>query len=141
MKAKKLPKFKENYKFEAPIFPAAIRGGGNITSATISSVDLYSLLLPKSGNYFMVQVSGESMIEDNIYHGDILIVDKNSTPQDGQVVIASLNGEMLVKRYKVIEDKVYLFSANSRFLPIEIFPDWSFEIQGVVKHCIHDMAK
>lgn len=140
MRAKKLPRFKESYKFEAPIFPAAVRGGGNVTSADISPFNICSLLLPDRGKYFMVQVSGESMVDKNIYHGDILIVDRNSTPQDGQIVIASLNGEMLVKIYRVIEGKVYLFSANSRFLPIEVFPDWSLEIQGVVKHCIRNVA-
>lgn len=140
MRAKKLPGLKETYKFEAPMLPASIRGGEKVSATNFSSVDLYSLLIPKNGNTFMVQVSGESMIDEGIYHGDILIVNKNEKPREGQIVIAALNGEMLVKIYREIEGKVYLFSANQHFLPIEIFPDWSFEIQGLVKHVIHKMV-
>ncbi len=139
-KANKLPNLKENFKFEAPILPASIRGGKQLTAVNMSSLDLYSLLVPKTSGIFMVQVSGESMIDEGIYNHDILIVDKNEQPSNGQVVIAALNGELLVKTYREIDGKVYLFSANKNFLPIEIFPDWAFEIQGLVKYCIHNMV-
>jgi SOS-response transcriptional repressor LexA len=46
---------------------------------------------------------------------------------------------MAVKTFRFINDRVYLFSANKNFLPIEIKPYWSFEIQGVVKYVIHDV--
>jgi|YNPBryulayer2012_1023412.scaffolds.fasta_scaffold25237_2 DNA polymerase V len=139
MRAKKLPNIKERYSFEAPVLPASFKAGKPVIAETINSLDLVKLLLPRNGNYFMVQVSGESMKDENIFHGDILIVEKNNKPKDGDIVIASLNGEMLVKKFRLINEKVYLFSANSRFLPMEIFPDWDFEIQGIVKHCIHNM--
>lgn len=138
-KAKRMPDLKTNFKFEAPMLPASSRGSKKSSTVNFSSVDLYSLLVPNSKNIFMVQVSGESMIDEGIYNGDILIVDKSRAPRSGQIVIAALNGEMLVKTYKEIDGKVYLISANKNFLPIEVFPDWALEIQGVVKHCIHNM--
>lgn len=140
MRAKKLPEIKEKFFYEAPVFPAQFKAGNPVVTDKINSIDLVRLLLPSKENYYMVQVSGESMIEENIYDGDILIVEKNNQPKDGEIVIASLNGEMLVKIFRLINGKVYLFSANKRFFPIEIFPDWQFEILGVVRHCIHNMV-
>ncbi|MEJ5245686.1 MAG: S24 family peptidase [Bacteroidota bacterium] len=140
MRAKKLPGIKEKFYYEAPVLPAQFKAGKPVVAEKINSIDLVRLLLPSKENYYMVQVSGESMIEENIYDGDILIVEKNNQPKDGDIVIASLNGEMLVKIFRLINGKVYLFSANKRFIPIEIFPDWQFEILGVVRHCIHNMV-
>jgi len=88
---------------------------------------------------YIVGVSGESMIDENIFQGDFLIVNRTEVPKNGSVVIASLNGELLVKTYRIIEDKEYLFSANSKFLPIQIKPFWEFQIQGVVKHVVRDI--
>jgi len=79
------------------------------------------------------------MINENILDGDILVVDRKETPRDGKIVIASLNGEMAVKKFKIIEGKVYLYSANEKFLPIEISGLMEFQIQGVVKHVIHNL--
>ncbi len=87
----------------------------------------------------MVRVAGDSMVNENIYEGDILVVNQDEKPSDGKVVIAALNGEMAVKTLRIIEGTVYLFSANKRFLPIEILPFWEFEIQGVVKHVIKSL--
>lgn len=103
------------------------------------SLDLNAFLAPNPKNLYLVQVSGQSMINENIYNGDILIVDKNETPKDGKIVIASLNGDMFVKTLKIKSNKIYLYSANSQFLPIEILPDFNFKIQGVVKNVIHSL--
>ncbi len=141
MRAKKLPELTNKYDFVAPLLPASNRGGSRITAQNIPSLDLNLLLAPKSDNVYMVQVSGESMLDEGIFDGDILIVNRCNTPRDGSVVIASLNGSLLVKTYREINGKVYLFSANDKFLPIEVFPDWALEIQGVVKYVIHNLSK
>lgn len=103
------------------------------------SIDLNQMLAPSSSNLYIVKVAGESMIDVNIYNGDLLIVDKNEKPKDGKIIIAVINGELLVKILKIIDEKVYLFSANSKFLPVEILPNFNFQIQGVVKHVIHEV--
>ncbi|MFY8160753.1 MAG: LexA family protein [Candidatus Kapaibacteriota bacterium] len=103
------------------------------------SIDLNQMLAPNSSNLYIVKVAGESMIDVNIYNGDLLIVDKNEKPKDGKIIIAVINGELLVKILKIIDEKVFLFSANSKFLPLEILPNFNFQIQGVVKHVIHEV--
>jgi len=51
-----------------------------------------------------------------------------------------LQGQLLIDlEDRTIEGKVYLYSANDKFLPIEIKPFWQFDIQGVVKHVIHSV--
>lgn len=139
MKVDKKNDIKLNFNFEAMFLPAGVNAGSSPESSSDHYLDLYAALAPKPQNIFVVRVSGESMIDEGIYDGDILIVDKEEEPKDGKVVIAALNGELLVKTYKNMEGKIYLFSANKRFVPIEIFPDWDFKIQGVVKHVIHSL--
>ncbi len=136
MKVNKLVELKSNFSFEAPIMPTRISDNSN---QNLQMYDLNSVLAPNPSDVYLVRVTGESMINEGIFDGDILIVNKNEKPKDGKVVIAALNGEMAVKTYRIIEDKVYLFSANEKFLPIEIKPFWQFEIQGVVKHVIHNV--
>jgi DNA polymerase V len=136
MKVKKLVELKSNFSFEAPIMPTRLSNGQR---PFLQMFDLNSVLAPKPDDVYLVRVTGESMINEGIFDGDILVVSKSDKPKNGKVVIAALNGEMAVKTYRIIEDKVYLFSANEKFLPIEIKPFWQFDIQGVVKHVIHNV--
>jgi DNA polymerase V len=137
MKAKKINEVKSKFAFEAPVYPAAVHTGNkNLVEKAEDNLDLHNMLAPRPERVYMVHVSGRSMINENIHDGDVLIVDRLQQPKEGDIVIASLNGELLVKTYRKVDGKVYLFSANEKFLPIEIFPFWNFEIQGVVKHII-----
>ncbi|MDT3739826.1 MAG: S24 family peptidase [Candidatus Kapabacteria bacterium] len=136
MKVRKLVELKSAFSFEAPILAASGKSN-NLTSSQM--FDLNSVLAPRPGDVYLVRVTGESMINEGILDGDILVVNKSEKPRNGKVVIAALNGEMAVKTYRTIEGKVYLYSANDKFLPIEIKPFWQFDIQGVVKHVIHSV--
>jgi DNA polymerase V len=64
-------------------------------------LDLNLHLAPNPKDIYLVRVNGESMIDEKIYHGDVLIVNKNEKPKDGKVVIAALNGEMAVKNFQI----------------------------------------
>jgi DNA polymerase V len=140
MKVEKLAQIKTNYSFEAPLKPARIKNGRAPKLEDIDrSLDLNAHLVPDASKIFLVRVSGESMIDEKIFDGDILIVDRTETPRDGKIVIASLNGEMAVKRLKRMNGEVYLVSANKNYLPIKIGELMEFEIQGVVKHVIHSL--
>lgn len=129
---------KQNYNFEGKFVSAS-----SITKRAEKLIeghlDLLEYLAPEPNSLYMVKVNGESMKDEGINDGDILLVDKKSVPKDGLVVIAALNGEMLVKTYRVIDNHAYLFSANDNFLPIKILPIWDLTIQGVVKHVIKNL--
>jgi len=57
---------------------------------------------------FYVRVSGDSMIGAGIHQGDILIVDRACKPLSNDIVIASINGELTVKRLVIRRDKILL---------------------------------
>jgi DNA polymerase V len=141
LKVKKLLEIKTNYSFEAPVLTATspLERTTLKEEGHLPSLDLNNFLAPKPDRIFLVKVNGESMIDEGIFSGDILIIDKDEKPKNGKVVVAALNGEMAVKTLRVIDGNVYLFSANKRFLPIEINEYMQFEVQGVVKHVIHNV--
>ena len=140
MKVKKVVEIKTHYSFEAPVLSAGKKNGRSIKLEEFhESLDLNSFLVPDPHHIFLVRVSGESMIDKQIYDGDILVVNRKEQPEQGKIVIASLNGEMAVKIFSIQDEKVYLVSANKKFLPIEIEGFMEFQIQGVVKHVIHSI--
>ncbi len=141
MKAKKINSLKPSVDYEAPLFNASVPIGKLTHANSQKMYNLNELLKTKPDGMYLVKVNGESMIDENIFDGDILVVDSTETAGHDKVIIASVNGELLVKTYKIIDDKVYLFSANKKFLPIEILSFYDFSIQGVVKHVIHIMGK
>ncbi|MFM7545392.1 MAG: LexA family protein, partial [Synechococcales cyanobacterium] len=80
-----------------------------------------------------------SMIGAGIHTGDILIVDRALEARDGKVIIAVVNGELLVKRLRIEKKKVYLASENSDYPPLVITDLMDFEMWGVVTTVIHPL--
>jgi len=77
------------------------------------------------------------MIEAGIHTGDILVVDRSFEAADGNVVVAALDGELTVKRLSKRGNIVSLFPANKDYQPIEVGPQQTFEVWGVVTSVIH----
>ncbi len=137
----KLADIRADYSFEAPLISAAIPAGyGRFLKREPGKLDLNQYLGMKPDSTYLVRVNGDSMIDENIFDGDILIIDAKEEPADGKIVIAALNGEMAVKTLRRIDGRLYLYSANKNFLPIEIGPYMQFDIQGIVKHVIHPLV-
>ena len=82
---------------------------------------------------YVLQVKGDSMIEEQIRDGDYVIVEDRTTARDGEMVIALLEGEnvTLKKLFREGEGKVRLQPANSRMKPIYVDQD-DVRVQGVV---------
>jgi repressor LexA len=81
---------------------------------------------------FVLRVRGQSMIEDGIHEGDLLIVERCTTARNGQTVVALVNGyETTVKRFYREGDLVRLQPANSTMEPIYAQAR-DVEIQGLV---------
>jgi DNA polymerase V len=139
MRAKKLLDVKKRFHFEAPELSASIPIGVASESDNYQNLDLNNFLAPFPKNTYLVRANGESMIGENIREGDILVVNRKEKPKDGKIVIAALDNELFVKTFRVIDGKIFLYSANEFFHPKEIGPYMNFEIQGVVKHVIKDL--
>ncbi|WP_042282617.1 MULTISPECIES: LexA family protein [Candidatus Protochlamydia] len=100
-------------------------------------IDLNALLIKHPSATFFLKVSGSSMINAGIHHQDILVVDRSLPAVDGKVVIASVDGELTVKRLKIAFKKVQLVAENDQYPSIEISEEMNLHIWGVVTHVIH----
>ena len=100
-------------------------------------LDLNQHLIKHPAATFFVRVTGDSMIGAGIHSGDILIVDRSLDATDNKVVIAVVNGELLVKRLRLEEDKVYLVAENTDYPIMLITEAMDFEIWGIVTNVIH----
>lgn len=91
-----------------------------------------------SANSYVLRVKGESMIEDGILDGDYVIVERNPSPQNGDIVVALLNNAYAtLKRFYREQKRIRLQPANSKMKPI-----YSADplIQGVVRGVIRKFA-
>ena len=102
-------------------------------------LDLLQFLIKHPAATFYVRVSGDSMIGAGIHQNDILIVDRACKPVNNDIVIASINNELTVKRLNTQKDKVQLVPENPKYKPILITEEMSFEIWGKVLHVIHSV--
>lgn len=84
-----------------------------------------------SGNNFALRVRGDSMIEEGIREGDILIVARQPHAENGQTVVALVRGEATVKRFYQNGGEVELRPANSHMEPLRT-PAGEVEILGTV---------
>ena len=98
-------------------------------------LDLNLHLIRRPASTFFVRAEGESMKEIGIFGGDILVVDRSIAPQNNDIVIAILYGELTVKRLKLLTSKPTLSAENTAFPDIPI-DNLDCEIWGVVIHSI-----
>ena len=89
------------------------------------------------GRTFALRVRGDSMIEENIQDGDIIVVASQKTADNGQVVVALIDGNYAtVKKFYREPDFIRLEPANPQFKPIFIKTPERIQIQGVVRGLI-----
>ncbi len=81
---------------------------------------------------FVLKVKGDSMIDEQIRDGDLILVQARSTAENGETVVALVDGEATVKKfYRENEDKIRLQPANENFKPIIVSSN-RVEIRGLV---------
>lgn len=89
--------------------------------------------LPKNGDFYALRVNGNSMIDENINDGDIILVKQQSIANNGQKVVALIdNHEATLKKFYKENGHIRLQPANKKFEPIIINKGREFIIQGAV---------
>ena len=84
-------------------------------------VDFQEMFDPKTKKLFVLQVKGDSMIEDQIADGDFVIVQKQRVARKGQIVVAlTAEGEATLKRWFPEKNRIRLEPANSKMKPIYV---------------------
>ncbi len=83
-------------------------------------------------NTYALRVRGHSMIDDNIQDGDIVIIEKRESAENGQSVVAMINGEQVtLKKFYVERDGIRLQPANPQMEPIYLRNE-EVQILGIV---------
>ena len=100
-------------------------------------IDLNDELIRNPAATFLVRVKGESMRDAGIHAGDVLIVDKSITPTDRKIVVAMIDGNFTLKRFRKKDGRVFLTAENAEFPPIEVTDGQELTIFGVVTYIIH----
>ena len=94
----------------------------------------------RGGQTFALRVKGESMKEDGILPGDLVVVRKQETASNAQTVVALLNQEATIKTYFKKNSHIELHPANAAMKPIMVKPSDEFRIEGVligvIRHCV-----
>ena len=96
-------------------------------------------LIKNKESTFFVRVSGDSMINVGIFDNDILVVDRSLVPVRQSIVIASIDGELVVK--KLVKDKIkkdfYLKSENKNYPDIRLNSNSDTIIWGIVTYTLY----
>lgn len=100
-------------------------------------LDLNSFLVKRPAATYFVRVEGDSMNGAGIYDGDILVVDRSLVPADGDVAVASVDGEFTVKTFRRRGGRVALEPANPDYPVIEVPEGAELRMFGRVTAAIH----
>ncbi|MEG0806952.1 MAG: translesion error-prone DNA polymerase V autoproteolytic subunit [Alistipes sp.] len=101
-----------------------------------STLNITREIVKNPASTFYARVSGDSMIDDGIDDGDILVVDKSVEPYNGCVAICFIDGEFTLKHFEAHEDYALLVPANQKYKPIRITADNDFLVWGVVRYVV-----
>lgn len=100
------------------------------------AIDLNIEVVRHPAATFYGRVNGDSMIDEGIDDGDLIVIDRAIDPADGDLAVCCVEGDFTVKRLKIEPDRIWLIPANETFDPIMITEDCRFEIWGVVTYVI-----
>jgi DNA polymerase V len=115
--------------------PARVLGfiqAGFPSPAEEETLDLMSLdeyLISNPEATFLLKVEGDSMIDAGIHPGDLVLIQKNLSPRNGDIVIACVDNEWTLKYFEKKRGKVILSAANKKYPPIE--PKQELVVTGV----------
>ena len=136
--------FESKTKLELPLYQVRISAGfpSPAEDSIDKHLDLNEYLIAHPAATYFVRVEGDSMIEAGIQSGDILIVDWSLEPRSGDVVIAMINGEFVVKTFHCkVDGKKFLLAGNPKYPHIELTDTMDVEIRGVVTSGLHIFRK
>ena len=100
----------------------------------LETMSLDSYLIKHKESTYLLEVKGDSMIDEGIKEGDLVIVERRGDAKEGDIVIAEVDGGWTMKYYKKKGNQVYLMPANKNYKPI--YPEYDLKIAAIVKGVI-----
>jgi DNA polymerase V len=83
---------------------------------------------------------GDAMKDAGIYDNDILVVDRSVKLANGKIIVAILNGELMVRRFHKNFTSAFLIPENDRYKTINLAEFGDFNLWGVVTYAIHHLG-
>ena len=123
-----------------PVFLDSVSAGfpSPATDYMENKLDLNEYLIKRPAATFIVKAKGLSMTDAGILSGDLLIVDRSIVPKNNNIVIASIFGDLTVKKLHKKENSLFLLPANSDYPSIEVKEEMECFIWGIVTYIIHE---
>jgi repressor LexA len=116
---------------KVPVLGFIPAGGPVLTEEYISGwMDVGEDLAGNAKDYFVLNVTGSSMIDAGIYEGDLVVVNSKKQPRDKDIVVALVDNQNTLKRFIKKDGKVYLKAENKNYS--DIYPENELVVQGVV---------
>ena len=103
-------------------------------------IDLNEQLIKNKPATYFFRMKGDAMREAGIFDNDVLIVDRSVKLANGKIIVAILNGELLVRRFHKNFSSALLVAENSRFQDINLAEFSNFSVWGVVTYVIHPVG-
>lgn len=114
-----------------PILGSIPAGGPVMTDEYIMGWMNVGMELAKNADdYFLLEVTGNSMIDAGIFEGDVVVINQKRLPKNGDIVVALVDNANTLKRFVKKDGKVYLKAENKDYK--DIYPENELIIQGVV---------
>ena len=99
-------------------------------------ISLDKELVKNQESTFYARVSGDSMLEAGIDDGDLLVIDKSLSPENGKIAVCFIDGDFTVKRIVKEKGKLYLKAENKKYKSIKIKEGNELIIWGIVEYVI-----
>lgn len=140
MKLTEISQLRPHSKTQNLIANVGVSAGEPCEINELEQLDLNEYLTNGNDGVYLIRVVGDSM-ETEIFHGDLLIVNRNLQARNGDKIIASVNGYYTVKIFSESPHGLRLVASNGKYQPHEICVQDNFEIFGVVTHVIRSLKK
>ena len=125
---------KLSFKKALPLFSCKVSAGFPSPASDYEEkpLNLHDYVVDNESTTYFVKAAGNSMTGAGIFDGTVLVVDKSVKADDGDIVVAFINGECFVKRLRHEKGKVFLCPENKGYPTYEVKETENFQIFGVV---------
>ena len=106
----------------------------DVEEEILDTIKLDDFLIGNKKLTYMLEVDGDSMIDEHIEKGDMILVEKTNQAKDGEIVVAEVDGEFTLKYFKQKGNKIWLEAANKNYKPI--YPSQSLNVIAKLKAVI-----
>ena len=119
---------------EIPLLGLVEAGFPTMVDALTDTISLDDYLIGDKAASYVLEVKGDSMIDEGIHEGDLVVAERKKEPKDGDIVIAYVDGGWTMKFLRKSGGKTWLEPANKNYKPIH--PKHELQIAAVVKGVI-----